>query len=63
MVPRRKYKNYLDIHHTPDPIERRMNLIKGAIGKGTPLPNPVVYEDIDKAFKEWVEKDLYISFE
>ena len=63
MVPRRKYKNYLNIHHTPDPLERRMNLIKGAIGKSTPLPLPVVYEDIDRAFKEWVEKDLYISFE
>ena len=63
MATRRKYKNYLNIHHTPDPIERRMNLIKGAIGKGTALPHPVVYEDIDKAFKEWVEKDLYVSFE
>lgn len=63
MMERRKYKNHLNIHHTPDPIERRMNLIKGAIGKGTALPRPVVYEDIDKAFKEWVEKDLYISFE
>lgn len=63
MVPRKKYKNYLNIHHTPDPIERRMNLIKGAIGKGTALPKPVVYEDIDRAFQEWVEKDLYISFE
>lgn len=63
MVPRKKYKNYLNIHHTPDPLERRMNLIKGAIGKGTALPNPVVYEDIDRAFKEWVEKDLYVSFE
>jgi hypothetical protein len=40
-----------------------MNLIKGAIGKGTALPKPVVYEDIDRAFQEWVEKDLYISFE
>ena len=63
MAGRRKYKNYLNIHHTPDPLERRMNLIKGAIGKGTALPNPVVYEDIDRAFKEWVEKDLYISYE
>ena len=63
MAERRKYKNWLNIHHTPDPLERRMNLIKGAIGKGTALPNPVVYEDIDRAFKEWVEKDLYISFE
>lgn len=63
MASRRKYKNYLDIHHTPDPIERRMNLIKGAVGKATPLPGPVVYEDIDRAFGEWVRKDLYISFE
>ena len=60
---RRLYKNYLNIHHTPDPLERRMNLIKEAIGKGTPLPQPVVYEDIDNAFKKWVEEDLQISFE
>lgn len=63
MAERRKYKNWLNIHKTPDPLERRMNLIKEAIGKATPLPKPVVYEDIDRAFQEWVEKDLYVSFE
>lgn len=63
MAGRKKYKNYLNMHHTPDPLERRMNLIKGAIGKGTALPNPVVYEDIDRAFKEWVEKELYVTYE
>lgn len=60
---RKKYKNYLNIHPTPDPIERRMNITKEALHKGTPLPKPVVYEDIDEAFKKWVEEDLMISFE
>ena len=63
MLARRQYKNYLNIHHTPDPKERRLNLIKESIGKGTPFPKPVVYEDLDKAFKKWVEEELQISFE
>lgn len=60
---RKKYKNFLNTHETPDPFERRLNITKEPLHKGTPLPKPVVYEDIDAAFKEWVEEKLMISFE
>lgn len=60
---RKKYKNFLNTHQTPDPIERRLDIIKEPLHKGTPLPKPVVYEDIDEAFKEWVEEKLMLSFE
>lgn len=61
---RKQYKNYLNIHpNLPDPIERRHNIIKEPLYKGTPLPKTVEYEDIDQAMAEWVEKELQISFE
>lgn len=60
---RKLFKDHINIHPTPDPIERRKNLSKEVLYKGTPSPKPVVYEDIDSAFKEWVETNLDISFD
>ncbi len=59
----RKYKNIIKLKRTPDPIEGRENLVKEVLKDSTPLPNTLVYKDIDIAFKEWVEKDLAITFE
>jgi len=59
----RKYKNILKIHRVPDPIEERENLFKEVLKDSTPLPQPVEFEDIDIAFKEWVENDLNVVFE
>ena len=59
----RKYKNILKLRRTPDPVERRKNLVKEVLKDSTPLPQPLEYIDIDAAFKEWVENDLEINFE
>lgn len=59
----RKYKNILKLRRVPDPHERRENLYKEVLNDSTPLPNTLEYVDIDIAFKDWVEKDLAISFE
>ena len=59
----RKYKNILKLKRVPDPIERRENLVKEVLKDSTPLPEPLEYVDIDIAFKEWVEKDLAVTFE
>lgn len=59
----RKYKNILKLHRVPDPIEERENLFKEVLKDSTPLPQPVELEDIDIAFKDWVENDLKVVFE
>lgn len=59
----KKYKNILKLRRTPDPVERRKNLVKEVLKDSTPLPQPLEYIDIDAAFKEWVENDLEINFE
>lgn len=59
----RSYKNVLHLRDNQDPVENRKNLIKETLRDSTPLPKPVEYKDIDECFKEWVNKDLSISFE
>ena len=59
----RKYKNILKLRHLPDPIEERENLFKEVLKDSTPLPQTLELQDIDVAFKDWVEKDLSIVFE
>ncbi len=43
--------------------ERRRNISKIILEKGTPLPKPVTYEDIDATFYEWVDKTLDIAYD
>ena len=59
----RLYKNKVGNKPRANGIERRRNLAKEVLQDSSPLPQPVVYKDIDKAFHEWVDKELDISFE
>ena len=59
----RAYKNTLNLRGKAYGQERRKNLAKEILKDSTPLPKTLLYKDIDESFKEWVEKDLYISFE
>lgn len=54
------YKNTFDFSVTPDPIERRYNIVKEVVNHADYLPKTVRYEDIDNAFKNWVENKLPI---
>lgn len=47
----------------PDPKELRLNYDKEELKDGSPFPNPLTYEDIDREFKKWVEEGLAISYE
>lgn len=44
-------------------VERRRNMSKIILEKAPNFPLTVEYKDIDEAFKEWVEKDLNISYD
>lgn len=59
----RVYKNTLNLRGKAYGQERRKNLAKEILKDSTPLPKTLLYKDIDKAFSEWVEKDLHITFE
>ena len=59
----RNFKNILDGRLKPDPKELRKNFDLEELKDSTPFPNPVVYEDIDREFKKWVEESLSISYE
>lgn len=56
------FKNTLKLRDKAYGKERRRNLEKEALSNSTPLPEPVVYEDIDKEFKKWVEDEIKITF-
>lgn len=49
-------------HHAKG-VERRRNLSKIILEHGTPTPLPVEYEDIDKAFFDWVDKKLDVVYD
>ncbi len=55
--------NYMEMHSPAIGKERQMDFVREALDNGTFLPKTVVYEDIDSAFKEWVENELKIQNE
>lgn len=59
----RGYKNIIKLRDKAYGNERRENLAKEIVKDSTPMPQPLEYEDIDKAFKQWVEDELHMDFE
>ena len=57
------YKNTLLLRGSAYGQERRKNIAKEILKDSTPLPQTLLYRDIDEEFKNWVENDLRISFE
>lgn len=59
-------KPYLDrlrLRNHAQGVERRRNMSKLILENGTPLPKPIEYEDIDKAFFDWVDKKLDVVYD
>lgn len=59
----RAYKNILKLRGNAYGEERRKNIAKEIMKDSTPLPQTLLYKDIDEEFKKWVEEDLRVSFE
>ena len=59
----RDFKNFMGYDNRPDPKELRLNFDKEELKDGTPFPNPLTYEDIDREFRKWVEESLEMSYE
>lgn len=57
---KRFYKNIIDLSYTPNPRERRNEISKEVVRHADYLPKTLTYEDIDRAFKTWVEERVSI---
>lgn len=57
---KRFYKNKLNLGVTPDPETRRKIIMKQSLNHADYLPEPLSYEDIDRAFRDWVESEMSI---
>lgn len=55
---KRYYKNSLDLNTSLNPKERREEISREIVRHEDYLPQPTLYEDIDKSFKEWVENNI-----
>ena len=60
--PRQYINRHGRLRHLPIGPERRFDRIMTIMDKSTVLPKAVMYEDIDQAVLDWVEKDLSISY-
>lgn len=59
----REFKNIVKLRNRAFGHERWENIAKEGLKDSTPLPKPVIYEDIDKEMHRWVDEQLSISFE
>ena len=57
---KRFFKNNLKLNNSIDPKTRVQEIAKEMVRHADYLPEPVSYEDIDRAFKEWVETNIKI---
>ena len=57
------YINHMRLRNHAIGTERRRNMSKIVLEKGTFFPKPVTYEDIDQAFFDWVDKKLDIVYD
>lgn len=58
----RKYLNHLDFERNAVGNERRYEMLSDILRNGTFTPKTVLYPDIDRTFREWVENELKISY-
>lgn len=63
MIQPKPFLDKLQLRSQKEGSERRVDMSLKILEKGTPLPLPVEYKDIDICMQEWVDKELNISFE
>ena len=53
----------IKLRHSAFGTERRRNMSKMILEKGTPFPKPIEYSDIDEAMFKWVEEHIQITYD
>ena len=63
LIQPKPYMDKLKLRHHAYGVERRRNMSKLILEKGTPFPKPIEYSDIDQAMFDWVDKKLNLSYD
>ena len=57
------YREKLRLRRHAYGIERRRNMSKMILERGTPFPKPIEYSDIDETFYKWVDEKIRIVYD
>ena len=60
--PKPYINKFRNRHHAVG-VERRRNMSKLILEKGTPFPKPIEYADIDSAMYDWVDKKINLVYD
>ena len=63
MIQPKPFLDKLHLRSKKEGNAQRFDMSLKILDKGTPLPLPVEYKDIDAAMQEWVDKELNIVYE
>jgi hypothetical protein len=63
LIQPKPYMNKLKLRHHAFGTERRRNMSKMILERGTPFPKPIEYSDIDEAMYKWVEEHINIAYD
>lgn len=63
LIQPKPYRDELRLRHHAFGVERRRNMSKMILEKGTPFPKPIEYSDIDNAMYKWVEEHIKITYD
>lgn len=63
MIQPKPFLDKLHLRSKKEGRERKLDMSLKILEKGTPLPLPVEYKDIDAAMQEWVDKELNIVYD
>ena len=63
LIQPKPYMDKLKLRHHAFGTERRRNMSKLILEKGTPFPKPIEYSDIDEAFFKWVDENIRIVYD
>lgn len=63
LIQPKPYMNKLRLRHHAYGTERRRNMSKMILERGTPFPKPIEYSDIDEAMYKWVEEHINIAYD
>ena len=63
LIQPKPYLEKIKLRNKATGVERRRNMSKIVLEKGTPFPKPIEYSDIDTSFYDWVDKKLEIAYD
>ena len=63
LIQPKPYMDKLRLRHHAVGTERRRNMSKMILERGTPFPKPIEYSDIDTSMFQWVEEHIKIVYD